>query len=131
MFISTDSYPVFVSEQERPHEILLKRVPNGQLDLMSDVVRAKNPEITGYYYWFDGEGEFVDCEDESIHPIAGGKGQFSLERNYRREASQSGDLVFTRVTGNFVTRPARNGQGKEEYLDVIQVEEMDATGACP
>lgn len=131
MFKSTDSYPVFGTDQQGPVEILLKRVPGGEVERMADVVRAKNPTLSGFYYYFEGEGEFMDCEDESVHPVAREKGIHGLERGYRNEAKTSGDMVFTRVTGNYVTRPARSGGGKEDYLVVLQVEEMDATGDCP
>ena len=89
MFKSTDSYPVLTGDQQGPVEILLKNVPGGEVDRMADVVRARNPTLSGFYYYFEGEGEFVDCEDESIHPVAREKGIHGLERGYRREASKA------------------------------------------
>lgn len=131
MFKSIDTYRVLDNEHTGPVEILLKHVPGGKVERMAEVVRANNPMFSGYYYYFDGEGEFLDCEDQEIHPVAREGDIYALESSYRREAGNFGDQVFTRISGNYVTRPARDGRGKEDFLVVIQVEEMDAGGACP
>lgn len=131
MFKSSGTYPVLDNEHTGPVEILLKHVPGGKVERMAEVVRANNPMLSGYYYYYGGEGEFLDCEDQEIHPVAREGGIYGLESSYRNEVRNFGDQVFTRISGNYVTRPARNGRGKEDFLVVIQVEEMDAGGACP
>ncbi len=131
MFKSVGSYPVLGDENTGPVEILLKHVPGGKVERMAETVRANNPTITGFYYYLGGEGEFIDCETAAVHPVAREGGVYSLESGYRREASEPGQQIFTVVSGNYVTRPARDGRGKEEFLVIEQVEEMSASGDCP
>ncbi|MDX1554725.1 MAG: YbaY family lipoprotein [Xanthomonadales bacterium] len=131
MFISDQAYPVLRDERQGPVDILLKYVPGGHLDRMPERVRANNPELTGVYRYFKDGGEFRDCSDDSVHPVASEKGVFELESEYRDVAPRFGDEVFVRVAGKYETRPARSGRGKEDYLVVMQVEEMDASGDCP
>ena len=131
MFVSDAAYPVLRAEDQPPVDILLKRVPGGRLDRMAEHVRASNPEMTGHYHYHDSHGEFIDCSDGSSHPVAREAAIFSLEGEYRDVVRRYGDEVFVRVAGKYVTRPARDGRGKEDYLVVMQVEEMTADRDCP
>lgn len=131
MFKSVGSYPVLDNGNSGPVEILLKHVPGGKVERMAEVVRANNPLISGFYYYAGGEGEFIDCETADVHPVAREGGIYSLESGYRREATKAGQQVFAMVSGNYVTRPARDGRGKEEFLVIEQVEEISASGDCP
>ncbi|HKJ17968.1 MAG TPA: YbaY family lipoprotein [Xanthomonadales bacterium] len=131
MFKSVGSYPVLEANSSGPVEIMLKHVPGGKVERMAEVVRANNPTLSGFYYYAGGEGEFIDCETASVYPVAREGGVYSLESGYRREAKKSGEQIFTVVSGNYVTRPARDGRGKEDFLVIEQVEEMSASGDCP
>lgn len=131
MFVSDTAYPVLQGESQPPVDILLKRVPGGRLDRMPEHVRANNPEFSGFYRYVDDHGEFVDCSDGGVHPVAREEAIFALEAEYRDVVRRYGDEVFLRVAGKYMTRPARGGQGKEDYLVVMQVEEMSADGDCP
>lgn len=131
MFVSDATYPVLQGDNQPHVDILLKRVPGGRLDRMADHVRASNPEMTGHYRYYDSHGEFIDCSDGSSHPVAREAAIFSLEGEYRDVVRRYGDEVFVRVAGKYVTRPARDGRGKEDYLVVMQVEEMVADAECP
>lgn len=131
MFVSDAPYPVLQSSTQPPVDILLKRVPGGRLERMAENVRANNPELTGHYRYYDNHGEFVDCSDGSSHPVAREEAVFALEGEYRDVAPRFGDEVFVRLTGKYAMRPARSGRGKEDYLIVMQVEEMVADEDCP
>ena len=131
MFVSDRTYPVLEGREQPPVDILLKHVPGGDIEKMAENVRAKNPLISGHYRYRNKEGVFVDCSDGVEHPLSREGAIFSVESEYRDVAESYGDEVFLSVAGKYVTRPARNGQGKEDYLVVLQVEEMDAEGICP
>ncbi len=131
MFISDRTYPVLADDKQPPVDILLKYVPGGHLDRMPERVRANNPELAGYYRYYKDGGEFTDCADDMTRPVASERGVFELESEYRDVAPRFGDEVFVRVAGKYQTRPARNGRGKEDFLVVMQVEEMSASGDCP
>lgn len=131
MFVSDSAYSVLPGENQPPVDILLKRVPGGRLDRMAENVRASNPELSGFYRYLDDHGEFVDCSDGSVHPVAREEAIFALEAEYRDVVRRYGDEVFVRVAGKYMTRPARSGRGKEDYLVVMQVEELVADGDCP
>lgn len=131
MFTLNAPYPVLQAERQAPVDIVLSHVPGGHLDRMPDKIRASNPELVGHYRYRDGEGEFIDCADGAVHPVAREKAVFSLESEYRDVAPRYGDEVFVRVVGKYVTRPARDGRGKEDYLVALQIEEMVAGADCP
>ena len=131
MFISDQIYPVLEGGEQQPVDILLKYVPGGNLDRMAEVVRANNPELSGFYRYYRNAGEFTDCSTGTTHPVASEEGIFELESEYRHVAPNYGDEVFVRVAGKYRTKPARSGSGKEEFLVVMQVEEMTADGDCP
>ncbi len=131
MFISTEPQPVLHDESQPPVDMLLAQVPGGHLDRMPDKIRASNPELVGHYRYQDGEGQFTDCDDGEVHPVAREKAVFALESEYRDVAPRFGDEVFLRVAGKYVTRPARNGRGKEDFLIALQIEEMAAGLPCP
>lgn len=131
MFVSDRTYPVLEGGDQPPVDILLKHVPGGDIEKMAENVRAKNPLISGHYSYTNKEGIFVDCSDGKEHPLSREGAIFSVESEYREVAPDYGDEVFLSVAGKYVTRPARSGQGKEDFLVVMQVEEMDADGSCP
>lgn len=131
MFVSDTTYPVLQGESQPPVEIVLKRVPGGRMERMSENLRANNPELVGHYRYYDGKGEFIDCSDGSRHPLAREEAIYALESEYRDVVPNYGDEVFVRITGKYMTRPARDGRGKEDFLVVLQVEEMTASTGCP
>lgn len=131
MFVSESAYPVLPGGTQGPVEILLKRVPGGRMERMADHIRANNPELVGHYRYRDGDGVFIDCNDGSRHLVAREQAVYALESEYRDVAPAYGDEVFLRVAGKYVTRPAPGGRGKEDYLVVMQVEEMSADTGCP
>jgi uncharacterized lipoprotein YbaY len=131
MFISDANYPVLENKNQAPVDIELKHVPGGHIERMAEHVRANNPALSGFYRYVDSGGEFTDCEDGHSYPLAREQGIYSLESQYRDLASGYGDEVFVSVAGKYVTKPARNGRGKEKFLVVVQVEDMDADGDCP
>ena len=131
MFISDSAYPVLEGGEQPPVDIVLAHVPGGNLDRMPGKIRASNPQYVGHYRFIDGDGEFIDCEDDSSHPVAREQAVFALESEYRDVAPRYGDEVFVRISGKYVTRPSRDRRGKEDFLIVMQVEEMDASTGCP
>jgi len=131
MFMSDAAYPVLENEKQPPVDIELKLVPGGRVERMAENVRANNPALSGFYRYRDGQGQFTDCTDGESHPVAQEQAVYSLESEYRDVAPSFGDEVFVSVAGKYVTRPARSGRGKEDFLVVVQVEEMDADGDCP
>ena len=135
MFITESSYPVFESGPEgdtpRAVKINLTHVPGGHLDRVAGNVRKQNPTLVGHYRYYDKQGEFVDCSDGSSHPVAREAGVYALESEYRDVVIEYGEEVFVSLIGKYATRPARDGRGKEDFLIVLQVEEMTASGACP
>lgn len=131
-FVSDQAYPVLEGDNQPAVAILLKHVPGGDVERMPETVRANNPTLSGHYRFHNKQGEFVDCADGIAHPLSReGGGIYALESQYRDVAPEYGDEVFVRLVGNYLTRPARSGQGKEDYLVVLQIEEMSALGTCP
>lgn len=131
-FVSDQAYPVLEENEQPPVNILLKHVPGGDVERMPETVRAKNPTLTGHYRYRDKQGEFIDCADGTVHPLSREEGGiYALESQYRDVAPEYGDEVFVRLVGNYLTKPARSGSGKEDYLVVLQIEEMSALGTCP
>jgi uncharacterized lipoprotein NlpE involved in copper resistance len=131
MFVSDTTYPVLDDGKQGPVEILVKHVPGGDVERMAETVRAKNTQLVGHYSYYGGEGHFTDCSDGVSHPVSREHDIYALESTYRDVAPEFGDEVFLRVSGKYSTRPARNGKGKEDYLVVLQIEEMSAGGLCP
>ncbi len=131
MFVSDQAYRVLDGESQGPVEITLKHVPGGHLERMAENVRKSNPTLSGHYRYVNKQGEFVDCSDGVSHPVAREEGIYALESDYRDVTPEYGDEVFVRLVGKYVTRPAREGRGKEDYLVVLHVEEMTASGTCP
>lgn len=131
MFVSDKAYRVLDGESQGPVEITLKHVPGGHIERMAENVRKSNPTLIGHYRYANKQGEFVDCSDGVSHPVAREEGIYALESEYRDVAPEYGDEVLVTLVGKYATRPARSGRGKEDYLIVLQVEEMRASGACP
>lgn len=131
MFVSDRDYRVLDEDSQGPVEITLNHVPGGHIERMAENVRKRNPTLIGHYRYSDKQGEFVDCSDGVSHPLAREEGIYALESEYRDVVPEYGDEVFVTLVGKYATRPARSGRGKEEYLIVLQVEEMSASGTCP
>lgn len=131
MFFSNGQYPVLDGRNQPPVDMTLARVPGGNPDRIPEKVRANNPELVGHYSYRDGAGVFVDCADGSVHPVAREQGVFALESEYRDVAPRFGDEVFIRLSGKYVTRPATDGRGKQDFLIALLVEEMSPGTGCP
>lgn len=131
MFVSDRPYRVLDEESQGPLEITLNHVPGGRIERMAENVRKRNPTLSGHYRYYDKQGEFIDCSDGVSHPLAREEGIYALESEYRDVVAEYGDEVFVTLVGKYATRPARSGRGKEDYLVVLQVEEMTTSGSCP